>query len=179
MAKNYQSQYKGTEMDSAWGKALTAVQGVKVGDILQPKDADGNILLQGEPDAYLKSAEVDGNTLTLTEKDGTEVEFSPKIPKRKNPEFYLPVVHRAVPLQTWQRGVIYRVGAFRFFAERLVDEHTIEFSAPQYVCDWVHENAGRFSHKNLAIRAEGMVSRVNTIDSTEEGIIRVYADFDD
>lgn len=32
----------------------------------------------GEPEAYLKSASVDGNTLTLTNKDNTTVEFTPE-----------------------------------------------------------------------------------------------------
>lgn len=43
-------------------------------------DNSGNIVLKtesGEPNAYLKSASVNGNTLTLTKKDNTTVSFSP------------------------------------------------------------------------------------------------------
>lgn len=212
--KQYKSIYKGTEMDASWGKANTAVQGVKVNGEELPKDAEGkvgitlpetytkdetdallaekqntlvsgeniktindqsilgggNIEINPEPSEYLKSASVSDNTLTLTKKDGTEVRYKTK---RKNPEFYLPVVHRAVPLQSWQRGVIYRVGAVRFVAER-VNGDTIEFDAPQYVCDWVHANQNLFSNRNLAIRCKDFdTQKVYFFDSLTDGVITV------
>lgn len=79
--EDYNSQYNGSQVDAAIAKANSALQDAPSdGKQYARKNGAWSEVEAGEPSAYIKSAAVsqDGNTLTLTKKDDTTVEFAPK-----------------------------------------------------------------------------------------------------
>lgn len=85
-------QYANTAPVTEVGNGRLTIKqgGVEKGTFTANQDGDVTVNLDagggggGEPDAYIKSASASGNTLTLTKKDGTQVEFTPSVPTVNN-----------------------------------------------------------------------------------------------